>query len=181
MPFMGDYGTYKTRSLTVREDSDGKQWLYARALSGSTAKSPYVLMGTAGTTVMGTGGTGCGYIATAPFDTGAAASVSLFIGYGNYYYSIAGETLASGADGWFQIGGPCVSATLPTCSATTGSYYEWVNASCTSVAYSVNEFQGPYFAIAMTSNTGGLPAGATAATYTCHDIYLLGRPCFGTT
>lgn len=176
---MADYGTYKTRSLLPRQDADGKVFRYARALGGATVKSPYILYITAGTTTMGGSATGAGYVATAPFATGVAASVSAFLGIGTYWYSISEQTLASGNDGWFQTGGPCISATLATCSATTGVYYTWVAASVTSLALSLTAYQTNQFAVALTSNTGGLPAGGSTATYTCHDIYLLDRPVFG--
>ena len=174
---MADNGTYKSRSMFPRQDADGRAFFYARAMSGATGKSAYIVMPYAGT--VGAGAVGVGLIATAPFATGVAVSVSAFLGLGNYYYTIAENAVASGSDGWFQYGGPCVSATLATCSATTGSYYQWTTASVTTIAASFANYQSSLFAIAMTSNTGGLPAGSTAATFTCHDIYLLGRPCFG--
>ena len=177
MAVQADYGTYKTRSLLPREDADGRTFIFARAMSAATYKTLYVVMPYAGT--VGAGAVGVGYIATTIFATGVAASVSAFLGIGNYYLGVADQAVASGSDGWFQIGGPCVSTTLSTCSATTGSYYSWLVASVSAVAASFANYQTSLFGIAMTSNTGGLPAGSTAATYTCHDVYLLNRPVFG--
>ena len=176
----GDYGTYHTRPLIKREDTDNRVLMWARALGAATYKSPYILVPRAGTNT-GTGGTsmtGAGYLATAFFATGEASTTAA-AGAGAYFVGIADETLASGNDGWFQIGGPCVSVTLSTQSATTGNMYCWASASVSNFTASFDLAWVNCFGIAMTSNTGGLPAGATAATYTCHDIYLLGKPAFG--
>jgi len=177
MPF-GDYGTYKTRPLIQRQDTDNKIFMWARALSGATYKSYYILAPTAGTTVMGTSGTGCGYVATAAFATGKASATAA-AGVGSYFVGFSNETLASGNDGWFQVGGPLVSATLGTQSATTGNMYCWASATVSNFTASPDLAWVNCFGIAMTSNTGGLPAGATAATFTSHDIYLLNKPVCG--
>ena len=120
MPLMADNGTYKSRSILQRQDSDGRTFMFARAMSAATYKTLYVIMPYAGT--VAAGAVGVGYIATTLFATGVAASVSAFLGLGNYYLGVADQTVASGSDGWFQVGGPCVSTTLSTCTATTGNY-----------------------------------------------------------
>lgn len=179
MPF-GDYGTYHTRPLIKRQDTDNRVLMWARALGAATYKSYYILAPVAGTNT-GTGGTsmtGAGYVASAIFATGKASTTAA-AGVGPFFIGVADETLASGNDGWFQIGGPCASVTLGTQSATTGNIYCWASATVSNFAFDVSLAMCNVFGIAMTSNTGGLPAGATAATFTCHDIYLLGNPVSG--
>jgi hypothetical protein len=172
MPY-GDYGSYKTRTLQQRSDSDNKIFVQAIAMSGATAKAYYILAPYGGT--VGAGAVGIGYLATAIFATGLASTSAAFY-RGNNFFSFAEKTLASGDMGWFQTGGPVTSATLGTQSSSAGSYYCWCSATVSVFVPGTLIPAGNMFGVGMASAGA---AGVGNATYTSHDIYLLNQPVAG--
>lgn len=150
-----------------REDADGRVHVLAKSINGATATVAKVLFPHMSVTV---GVYNVGYFATVPFTTGktsttAAASQIYFVGAPN-------DTIASGSDGWFQIGGPFKGLQLGSASdAPINGMFKWQAATFTaSGAWTV--------ASAMIDTWGLSMSSVSSGTY---DVYLLGNPVCGAT
>jgi hypothetical protein len=152
-------GAVEFNSLSVTEDADGRQRVWAYATSGATAKTPCIINFSPVTpfgymAVLGS-------LATA---TGAASWVG-----------IPEKTLTSGESGLFQIGG--IASQCILASSITGSAYvpvEWSSASGL-VSSGASCSSSLYYRMATGTSICGVFAGAQTAATTTHDIFLFGQ------
>jgi hypothetical protein len=158
---MGIHDNVIGRSLTIREDADGKMWVYARAHATLTAKTPYLVY-------IGYDG----YRTHALWDT-TLASISAGAGIGVYKPGIPDKAISSDTDGWMQVGGYVADVIVDkTLTSTVGNTWRWVDATITcSTNASLSAPMVDAYAIAYTS------ASAT----TTHNMFLMNKWCMGTT
>lgn len=148
--------------LSRREDADGRVWLFGRAMSGATSLVPHVLYPYAGTAASG----GIGYYSTLPFATGlstvsAAGGACYFVGV-NY------ETVASGTDAWFQIGGPIKGMVSPSVDFALNGMVQWRAATMTGSIAATNTCWIGTFGLSMSSISQGT-----------YDVWMIGQPVCG--
>lgn len=170
MPYTGadNLSGYQVRFgyLSRREDGDGRVHMYARANASATAAVPKVLYFNASNTI---NAGGVGYFATTPFTT-TKTSATAAAGR-EYFVGIPNDTIPSGSDGWFQIGGPFKSANIPSCTFVLNGKIYWSAATFTgSAAWASADMSAAAFAVSLSSVSGAI-----------NDIYLLGLEVCGTT
>ena len=90
------------RTLEKRYDQDGTVYIKANAVGGATVNTG-ILVGKSAT----------GWQTLALFNATTTALPKVFVGFPE-------QTLASGAVGWFQIGGALATAIISTTTATAG-------------------------------------------------------------
>lgn len=157
-----DFTDYNVRSITFREDSNGKIFVYARAGASSTALYPKLVY-------YGRDG----FRTTAVYDTGATA-LSAALGYQRFYLGIPSDAVPSDNDGWFQIGGPIEDVVLDASqSGTTGNMVVWKDATLT-VSTAISATGATQFCDCV----GIVMATATASTF---DLYLIPKLSIGST
>ena len=162
MPFIHTDDDYK--SIGVREDANGKRWIYAFAHGDLTAGTPYVAY-------EGYDGSGdFGWKTMALVDTTLASTTAAT--RVSHYVGVPDEAVSSGTWGWLQIGGKCLSVTTASITGTVGCMFRWKDASVANAGAGVsNSGFCADFAVCITSSSAS----------TAHDMFLLGRPVCGIT
>lgn len=145
---------YSARPIAVRQDQDGKEFIYARAHGALTAKVPYIAYMSYD-----------GWRTAALFDTGYASASAA--SHPQYVAFVPPVAIGSDTDGWGQCGGPVTSVVTDTASTsvTTGNRYIWQDATITAGGGATNTAIGIcVYGICMATASSGV-----------YDIMLLGR------